>query len=302
MSLEDAVCVVTGANSGIGKEVAAGLRAHGAHVIMACRDIGRCEAAMAELDERRLPGSAECRQVDVGDFQSVRRFAVDLRKQLQRKGRSIRVLVNNAGIMGQPLDSDGSDPDIRVNHYGPFLLTCLLLPLLDARARIVNVASRLHKLGSLEVQDGNVVGLPSGWIQRYARSKLCNVVFTAELQRRLRRAGSSVTAYSVHPGFVNTPLVRVPQAGFLSRLLQVVIKRIALTPTQGAESTLYAATSPKLEGRHVLYLAPRFPFIWVGAIVEGLPNPLARSPALATGLWEASERVVGLTPSERGIL
>ncbi|KAK9832786.1 hypothetical protein WJX81_000806 [Elliptochloris bilobata] len=285
----EGVCIVTAANSGIGKEVAAGLLERGQHVILACRNMGRCRAAQEELAERRLPGISECAQLDVASYKSVRDFAGRVCTDAgQRGGRKVKVLINNAGIMGLPLTREGVDPHMHVNHYGPYLLMRLLLPALAPHARVVFVASRAHEHGRLHVSKGRVQGMPPHWYLRYARSKLCNVLTAAELQRRARAAGLALTTASVSPGIVATNLWdNLPV--FWRAPVRLLVRRFCLTPRQGAATVLYAATEPGLERHGGRY--------W-HACKEKRPSAYARDAHLAAKLWDASEAAVGLTKEE----
>lgn len=288
------VSVVTGANSGIGLEVVAGLRAAGHHVVMACRSEARCAAAKAELDARPgLNGSCECQRLDLGDYQSIRRFASSLgpperaQDAAQPPPPRIHTLVNNAGVMGV-------EEHMRPNHFGPFLLTRLLLPLMAAGGRVVSVASEAHRRGGLQVErapDGRLRlghGRHSNWYLAYAQSKLANVLFTAELSRRLQQRRASVTAYSVSPGRVATSIfANVP--GVLQPALKWLAAAAFQTPAQGARTVLHAALAPELQGRHELYLHACRPCA---------AAPAARDAGTAAALWELSCEEVGLSAAE----
>ncbi|KAK9811893.1 hypothetical protein WJX72_011942 [[Myrmecia] bisecta] len=242
------VSIVTGANAGLGKEVTAGLMAEGHHVIMACRNLQKC------------------------------------RTRQRLKGRALAVLVNNAGIMGAATSSSTDDNHVRVNHMGPFLLTRLLLPFMGAGSRIVTVASRAHMQGSLHIADGRIQGKPSFWYLQYARSKLCNVLFTAELLRRLEANHSPITAYSVSPGRVATNIYdNMPawQRCFVKPLANWFFQ----TPRQGAATVLYACLASELEGRNVLYLKD---------CKEAPASATARDADLAKSLWQVSSQEVGM--------
>ena len=287
-----------------GLEVAAGLRQAGHHVVMACRSADKCAAAMAELDARGLPGTCECRQLDVADYASIRRFADGM-----RNARSIATLVNNAGVMGVSPGDDGTDGHMQPNHYGPFLLTRLLLPLMSPRrGRVVNVASEAHRRGSLRISggdDGDAGGTPGGaaplrleggpaahWYASYGRSKLCNVLFTAELSRRLQQRGSGVTACSVSPGRVNTGIFsNVP--GALRPALRWLAAACFQTPAQGARTVLHAVLSPELEGRHELYLHDE---------KACAASAAAQDSALAARLWRLSVQETGQSAAEDAAL
>jgi NAD(P)-dependent dehydrogenase (short-subunit alcohol dehydrogenase family) len=272
-----------------GLEVVAGLRGAGCHVVMGCRSHQRCSAAKELLDARGLPGSCECRLLDLNDFASIRRFAAELEG-------SPSLLVNNAGVMGVAAQH-GTCSHWRPNTLGPYLLTRLLLPRMAARARIVTVASEAHRRGSLHIssdgegrrlEDGGGAG---GWYAQYARSKLANVLMTAELSRRLEQRGSTVTCSSVSPGRVNTGIYsNVP--GWLRTPLRWLAAAAFQTPAQGASTVLHAAMSPEL-GRHELYLHAMRPC---------RASPAAYDAKLAGELWQLSNQQVGLSAAEDAAL
>jgi len=230
--------VVTGGNNGIGKEVAGGLMKEGAHVVLGCRSLARCREAKAELDSRGLPGTCECQMLDLCSVSSVRGFTSTVAKASSATG--LRVLINNAGVMGLPGDPEPlKDGHLLPNHLGPFLLTNQLLHCMRPGSRVVNVASRAHFQGSLEIGDSgqgggrgpSIIGTPSSWYHSYARSKLCNVLHMAELQRRMDDGGHGVMAFSVSPGLVNTGIFRnvwAPLRWALSPLIHAVYQ----TPEQ----------------------------------------------------------------------
>lgn len=303
---------------------------HGCHVIMACRNNARCEQARADLVQRGLPGTAECMQVHLDDMASVRTFAAQVVHKLQHAKRRLRVLVNNAGmlllylyphtqmrlqpfvlcimqhppsththtpgVMAVPPDPrDGLDGHLRPNHFGPFLLTCCLGNSLDPRgSRIVNVGSRAHFQGTLVIDPTThaIQGTPRHWYTQYARSKLCNVLWTLELQRRLLKAGppgEHITAYCISPGRVATNIFNnIP--GCLRPLVQGLARVCFKTPAQGATTVVHAATAPELHGRHVLHLKN---------CQEAPVSAAGRDVVLAKRLWDVSERFVGLRGEER---
>jgi NAD(P)-dependent dehydrogenase (short-subunit alcohol dehydrogenase family) len=207
------------------------------HVILACRNKTSCLGAKARLDERhsgraaqQLGGTCECRHLDLEDFSSIRDFAAH--------APELDVLINNAGVMGVPPAADGSDAHLRPNHLGPHLLTRLLLPRMAPNARIVTVGSEAHYRGSLAFSHA-----PDGtpclqtqrlwhWYLDYARSKLCNLLMTAELARRLQRSGSSVTAHCVSPGRVATQIFRNAGPAVMQRPLNQVLRTVFQTPEQ----------------------------------------------------------------------
>ncbi|MDT5089349.1 MAG: hypothetical protein QOG47_2056, partial [Mycobacterium sp.] len=185
--------IVTGANSGLGAVTARELARVGAKVILAVRNAGRGEAAA-----REMTGDVEVRQLDLQNLGSVRQFAEGI--------DSVDVLVNNAGIMAVPhaVTSDGFESQIGTNHLGHFALTNLLLP--KVTDRVVTVSSMMHYLGYISLGDLNWNSRPySAWLA-YGQSKLANLLFTSELQRRLQTAGSKLRAVAAHPGYSHTNL------------------------------------------------------------------------------------------------
>ncbi|WP_394741093.1 oxidoreductase [Natronococcus roseus] len=243
--------VVTGANSGIGLETTRELARNGARVIMACRSTDRGEQAAREV--RRDAPDAELRveECDLGDLESVRAFADRL------EGDEIDVLINNAGVMAIPRSEteDGFETQFGVNHLGHFALTGLLLENLatdgEEPARVVTVSSAVHERGRIRFEDLHGERSYDEW-EAYAQSKLANVLFAYELERRFLTAGVNADSVAVHPGYANTNLqYRGPeQRG--SRLRMAAMKLmnavIAQPSATGALPTLYAATAPEAEG------------------------------------------------------
>ncbi|SDG32085.1 oxidoreductase [Klenkia brasiliensis] len=272
--------VVTGANSGLGLATARALADAGAHVVLAVRDTGRGEAAA-----RTVPGDVEVRRLDLADLSSVREFAGAWTGDLD-------VLVNNAGIMMVPQGrtADGFELQFGTNHLGHFALTVLLLP--HITDRVVTVSSGLHRSGEVVLDD-------LGWERRtysptgaYGASKLANLLFALELQRRLTAAGSTVRSMAAHPGYAATNL----QSHTGDRLKDLVLKLgnrfIAQSDTDGALPTLFAATADLPGGS---YAGP-------SGFQEGrgAPTLVGRSQAasdvqLAQDLWTASERLTGVS-------
>jgi len=248
------VCLVTGANQGIGKETAAALAGMGATVVMTSRDRAKGEAALAEV-RSRSGGSAELMLVDFGSFASIRQFAADFKSRYER----LHVLVNNAGaiITTRGETADGFETTFGVNHLGYFLLTNLLLDTIrsSAPARIVNVSSRAHLRSEMDFGDLNSTKGRYSAMTAYARSKLANVLFTYELARRLE--GTGVTANCLHPGVVRTGFGK-NNSGFaklIFQTFQVVARPWLLSPAKGAATSIYLASSPEVEGVTGKYFA-----------------------------------------------
>lgn len=273
------VAVVTGANTGIGKETAKELAQRGARVYIACRDVQKGELVAKEI--QTMTGNQEVlvRKLDLADTKSIRAFA----EGFLAEEKQLHILINNAGVMMCPYSktADGFEMHIGVNHLGHFLLTHLLLEKLkeSAPSRIVNVSSLAHYLGrihfhNLQGQKSYSAGLA------YCHSKLANILFTRELARRLK--GSGVTAYSVHPGTVNSELVR--HSSFLQclwRLFSFIIK----TPQQGAQTSLYCALTEGLENLSGNHFSDCH-VTWVSA--------QARNETIARRLWDVSCDLLGI--------
>jgi NAD(P)-dependent dehydrogenase (short-subunit alcohol dehydrogenase family) len=265
--------IVTGANSGLGAVTARELSRVGAQVILAVRNTGKGEAAA-----RDMTGDVEVRRLDLQDLASVRQFAdgVD----------SVDVLVNNAGVMAVPhaVTVDGFETQIGTNHLGHFALTNLLLPKLTDR--VVTVSSLMHWMGYISLRDLNWTSRPySAWVA-YGQSKLANLLFTSELQRRLKAAGSPLRALAAHPGYSHTNLQAQTGRRFGDAAMAVATRVLASDADFGARQTLYAA-SQDLPGDS--FIGPSF-----GMAGRSRPvgrSPLAKRPATAGALWELSERL-----------
>jgi len=278
------VALVTGGTAGIGLETARGLLRAGFRVIISGRDADRLVAARRELAPTHPATLVDTVRADFASLAEVRAMADTVLRQCER----IDVLVNNAGfISGEYRTSaDGYELTVAVNHLAPFLLTNLLLERLraSAPARIVTVASQAHKGMRLDVS-----ALASGadWtpLKAYGRSKLCNILFTRALARRLDPR--QVVAACLHPGVVRTKIG--DSAGFLTGLGWRVVKPFLITPEQGAATSVFLAATPDATPYHGAYLINR-------KIAQ--TDPAARDDAVAEQLWAESARLVGL-PAER---
>ena len=265
--------IITGANSGLGSVTARELAGQGATIVMAVRDTRKGEKAALQI-----AGQVEVRQLDLQDLSSVRRFAdgVD----------NADVLINNAGIMAAPyaLTADGFESQIGTNHLGHFALTNLLLPKLSDR--VVTVSSMAHWPGRIDLNDLNWKNRRySPWLA-YSQSKLANLLFTSELQRRLDACGSPLRALAAHPGYSHTNLQGATGRRLGDALMSAVTRVVATDADFGARQTLYAA-SQELPGN--TFVGPRF-----GQI--GPTQPVRRSrraqdAGMAAALWELSEQL-----------
>ena len=264
--------IVTGANSGLGEVTARELARVGAHVILACRNTAKGDAAAAGMT-----GSVEVRPLDLQDLASVREFAAGV--------DAADLLINNAGIMGVPysLTKDGFESQIGTNHLGHFALTNLLLPKITDR--VVTVSSGLHLAGRISLKDLNWKSRPySAWLA-YGQSKLANLLFTKDLQRRLSVAGSPVRALTAHPGYSATNL-QGQTGNELADKIFTAANRVATDAAFGARQTLFAA-SQDLPGN--TFVGPRFGFRGPTGPTQ-LIKPAARSSTTAIALWGLSSQ------------
>jgi retinol dehydrogenase-14 len=277
--------LITGATNGIGLEAAVALARAGARVVMVGRDAGRSEAAVAEVMARSGSHDVSHLLCDFSSQAAVRALAGEVLRRCDR----LDVLVNNAGAVNKTrrLTVDGIEMTFAVNHLGYFLLTNLLRDLLvqSAPARVVTVASIGHRRGTLDFGD---LGYQRGYqiMRAYTRSKLANVLFAAELARRL--AGTGVTSNSLHPGRVATNIWSGAPT-WAKPLIQVLLRPFMLTPEQGGATIVQLAASPDLEGVTGEYFEN-------GVAVP--PAPLAQDEALAKRLWDVSAQMVGLPAAD----
>ncbi|XP_029958087.1 retinol dehydrogenase 12 [Salarias fasciatus] len=283
--LDGKTVLITGANTGIGKETSRDLARRGARVVMACRDLTRAERAAEEIRRSTGNGNVVIRHLDLSSLYSVRQFAKDFLDSEDR----LDILINNAGVMMCPkwLTEDGFETQLAVNHLGHFLLTNLLLPKLKSSApsRIVNVSSIAHRGGRIDFEDLFFSRRPYSALESYRQSKLANVLFSSEIARRLK--GSGVTSFSLHPGVIRTELGRhvegwFPMLGAILRLPSLLLMK---TPWQGCQTTLYCAVTPGLEDRSGQYFSD---------CAEQQVAPEGRDEATARRLWEESAKLVGL--------
>jgi NAD(P)-dependent dehydrogenase (short-subunit alcohol dehydrogenase family) len=271
--------VITGANSGIGLQAAKALAAKGARVVLAVRNTGKGEEAARTID-----GMTEVRRLDLADLASIKAF-------VHATEGDVDVLINNAGVMNVPFQQtvDGFEMQIGTNHLGHFALTNLLLP--QIKDRVVTVASGSHRYGKIRLDDLN-------WEQGYKRhlaygqAKLANLLFMAELQRRLDEAGSSVRSVGAHPGYAATNLQSRSGSRVEDALMGVGNRLFAQQADMGAEPTLFAATQD-VPGNS--YAGPDGRFE-----LRGHPTLVSRSKAAtddrtARALWDLSERLTGVT-------
>ena len=268
--------IVTGANSGIGRAAARTLAASGARVVLAVRDVDKGRAAAASM-----PGKTEVRPLDLARLDSVRDFVAGWEG-------GVDVLINNAGVMVPPITrtADGFELQFGTNHLGHFALTNLLLECIGGR--VVTVSSNGHRMGRIDFDDLNWERKPYRAWRAYGQSKLANLLFTAELQRRLTAVGSPVLATAAHPGYAATNLQFHSGRRSLDLLSAVGNHLLAQDENGGALPTLYAAVAE----------VPGNSFAGPGGFLEqrGAPKLVGRSgaardPATAARLWEVSEQL-----------
>lgn len=271
-------CLITGGSDGIGYAAARELARMGATVVMVGRNETKTATAAERIIEETGNGAVRYLIADLSSQADVRRLADEVKEAIPR----LDVLVNNAGaaFLSRRRSVDGIEMTFALNHLGYFLLTTLLLDLLrrSSPARVVNVASAAHaSAGSFRLED-----LPNpergGSYRAYGRSKLCNLLFTYELARRLE--GSGVTVNALHPGLVRTNIAR--NNGLLGRVINLLIGARGVNAAKGAETVVYLATSPEVEGLSGKYFTNR----------RAAPSSaLSYDTRLASALWRLSERL-----------
>lgn len=272
------ICLITGATAGIGKAAATALAAQGLELILIGRNPAKLQNVADQVRVQTGNHAVHFLLADFSDLQQVRQLADQVKGQFPR----LDILINNAGAYfnRRHRTSYGVEKTFLVNHLAPFLLTNLLLGHLhnSASARIINVSSGSHKRGQLDLKDLHMDRFYFGF-WAYGRSKLANILFTYELARRLR--DGHVTVNALHPGRVGTDIFKT-DFSILGGPLKWFVERISLTPEQGADNTLYLATSPEVEGVSGKYFVKR----------EAVPSsPISYDEGLARRLWEISGEI-----------
>jgi NAD(P)-dependent dehydrogenase (short-subunit alcohol dehydrogenase family) len=287
------VAVVTGGNSGLGAAVAGQLARHGAEVIIACRDTAKGGALAKAILAVSAKGSARVARLDLGELASIHAFA----REFALGHRRLDLLVNNAGVMAPPrrMTKDGFELQFGTNHLGHFALTGLLLPLLLASPspRVVTVSSQAHRGGWINFDDLAGQRHYNRWVA-YGQSKLANLMFALELDRRSRQAGLNLRSYAAHPGWSATNLQSAGPALPHERAFMAVVNRLyAQSADMGALPVLYAATFPDLAGGS---------FVGPDGLGEGRGHPKlvhgssrAHDGAVASRLWMVSEELTGVS-------
>jgi NAD(P)-dependent dehydrogenase (short-subunit alcohol dehydrogenase family) len=285
------LAVVTGANSGLGLITAQELARHGAHVVLACRNTAKGEEAAQTIRAAASGASVDVRALDLSSLESVRSFA----DAFASEHDSLDLLINNAGVMAPPrrTTADGFELQFGTNHLGHFALTGLLIGFLEkgTDTRVVTLSSGAHRIGKIDFDDLQRERHYSRW-RAYGQSKLSNLMFALELDRRLRAAGSPVLSLAAHPGYAATNL-QSAAAPLMDRVVMVVTNKVfAQSAEMGALPTLYAATAPDVEGGM---------FIGPDGLGEqrGYPTPVGPSRSatdaeVAARLWTVSEELTSV--------
>ena len=268
--------LITGATAGIGQAAALALAIQGNEILIVGRNPAKTEKVAREIRAKTNNDGLHFLIADFSDLQQVRELANQVKKQFP----PLDVLVNNAGTYFNRRQRTrfGVEKTFLVNHLSPFLLTNLLLPHLQGNARIINVSSNRHYKGQIDLNDLNLDQFYFG-LAAYARSKLANVLFTYELVRRL--GNKRVTVNALNPGRVATDIFKSDFSIF-GPPLKWIMSRISLTPEQGADNTIYLATSPEVEDVTGKYFVKR---------EEVSSSPLSYDKSLARRLWEVSEKL-----------
>jgi NAD(P)-dependent dehydrogenase (short-subunit alcohol dehydrogenase family) len=281
-SMQGKICMITGANSGIGKETALALARKGATVVMVSRDRARGEAAQNEVKAQSGNNRVDLLLADLSSQQSIHQLVEDF----QRRYSQLHVLINNAGVymLNWRETVDGLEMSFAVNYLAPFLLTNLLLDTLKASApaRIINVSSEAHEQGYINLDDlQSEKGFP--FMRAYGQSKLAVLMFTYELARLLE--GTGVTVNALHPGFVATNIGQSGVPSFLRPLVRLILSIPGISPEEGAKTSVYLASSPDVEGVSGRYFVKSIPV---------RSAPISYDEALQQKLWEESARLVKL--------
>jgi NAD(P)-dependent dehydrogenase (short-subunit alcohol dehydrogenase family) len=291
-SQDGRLAIVTGANSGLGFHVALELGRKGAHVILACRDQGRGQAAVERMQAQVPDGHYELRLLDVASLDNVRAFAAEAPDRID-------LLINNAGVMAPPYRKtvDGFEMQFGTNYLGHFALTGLLLPGLEAAdaPRVVTAASNMHKMGKIPWNDlqSEVKYKPYG---AYSNSKLANLMFAFELQRRATAAGSNLLSAAAHPGWSATDLytqgAKKGESTLMEKVMALPTKYMAQSSFDGALPTMYAATAPDVPPGAYVGPSKRMETVGPPKLVEG--SARSRDEAAGRRLWEVSEQLTGV--------
>jgi NAD(P)-dependent dehydrogenase (short-subunit alcohol dehydrogenase family) len=288
--------VITGANSGLGLRSAEALARAGAQVLLACRNPKKAADALETVEACATTAAPSVISLDLADLSSIETAAAAIADRLDH----IDVLMNNAGVMAIPLrrTADGFEMQLGTNHLGHFALTGRLLPLLLAahHPRVTNTSSQVHRIGKMRWDDLHWRNRYSKWMA-YGQSKLANLLFTFELDRRAKREGAVLVAVAAHPGYASTHLQAAgpEMAGnaLMERAMHLGNRIVAQSDADGALPQLYAATMPDVNGGE--YYGPNGPFGMRGSPEKVGCSGAARDTSAANRLWEISEKETGVT-------
>ena len=281
-SMQGKVCIVTGANSGIGKATSLGLAQMGATVVMVCRDRTKGEEAQNEIKTKSGNDAVDLLLAELSSQESIRQLV----ENFQQHYKQLDVLINNAGgvNLSRRETLDGLEMTFALNYLAPFLLTNLLLDKLKASApaRIVNVSSESHESGYIKMDD---LQLEKKYrlMRAYGQSKLALVLFTYELARRLQ--GTGVTANCLHPGFVATNIGQSGVGRVGRSIVKLIFSSLGISPEEGAKTSIYLASSPDIEGVTGKYFVKSIPV---------RSAPISYDESLQRQLWEESAKLVNL--------
>ncbi|MCE7743687.1 MAG: SDR family NAD(P)-dependent oxidoreductase [Candidatus Heimdallarchaeota archaeon] len=292
--LSGKVIIVTGANSGLGFEDAKAFARKGAKTILACRNMEKAHKALVKIKSKFPEAQAEIMQIDLGSLNSIKKFIAEFNERFDL----LDVLVNNAGIMRVPYQKtvDGFESQVGINHLGHFALTGLLFDILakTKNSRVVNVSSFGHKYGDMDFdkflyEEGKVYSRSKA----YGRSKLANLLFTYELDRRLKKANLDVLAVASHPGFSNTAMADHMYGGIV-KFLRTPFGFLLQSAAKGALPTIRAAVDPKAKGGEYFGIKGLF-----GSELRGRPvivksSRKSHNIEVAKKLWEISEELTGI--------
>ena len=282
LQMKGKICLVTGATSGLGEITARELARQGATVVLVGRNQVKAESTAEEIRSETGNESVQWFLADLSSQSSIRRLAEEFRSRHER----LDVLVNNAGgfFVEYSETEDGIERTFALNHLNYFLLTNLLMDRLEAAApaRVVNVASGAHKGAEMDLEDPNLKGKYSGW-RAYGQSKLANIMFTYELARRLE--GTGITVNALHPGAVATNIGSNNEAWY-ARPALALFRLFATTPEKGARTSVYLASSPKVEGVSGEYFANES---------RAESSAASKDEVVAGKLWSLSESLTGMS-------
>ena len=290
--LRGRTAIVTGANSGLGLVTARELARHGAGVILACRDLVKGQAAILQIQRSVPDADLQLEELDLGRQSSIEDFAERFAAG-ERNG--LDVLINNAGVMAPPRrhTADGFELQLGTNHLGHFALTGRLISHMEGSpdARVVTLSSNAHKMGRINFDDIQSERRYMRW-SAYGQSKLANLMFALELDRRLRAGGSEIKSLAAHPGYAATNLQSAAAPALDRLMMKATNLLIAQSAEMGALPTLYAATAPGVEGGS--YFGPDGPGEFRGHPHLSTPTRAARDEDSARRLWALSEELTGV--------